>query len=76
MKTSGEKNSQMSPQEMGKVLSSPEGKRLLAMLSESGGLNRAIEAFKKGDMKGVQAALQPAMEKPETAELLGKINGK
>ena len=71
-----EKNPKISPGEMQRVMSSPEGKELLALLSESGGLRAAMEAFKKGDMKGVQTALSPVMETERAGELMRKINGK
>lgn len=71
-----EKNPKISPREMQKVMSSAEGKELLTLLSESGKLREAMEAFKKGDMKGVQAALGPIMESEKATELMGKINGK
>ncbi len=71
-----EKNPKISPSDMQRVVSSVEGKELIALLSESGGLRAAMEAFKKGDMKGVQAALSPVMETEKAAELLRKINGK
>lgn len=70
------KNPKISPQEMQRVMSSPEGKELLAMLSRSGGLQAAMEAFRKGDMKAVQSALQPVIQTKEAGELLNKINGK
>ncbi len=71
-----EKNPKMSSKEMQRVLSAPEGKELLTLLRESGCMEAAMEAFKKGDMKGVQAALQPVMETERAEGLLRKINGK
>ena len=71
-----EKNPKISPGQMQKVMSSAEGKELLALLQESGKLREAMEAFKKGDMKGVQAALGPIMESEKATELMGKINRK
>lgn len=71
-----EKNPKISPREMQKVMATSEGKELLKLLSESGKLREAMEAFKKGDMKGVQAALTPVMETEKAGELLRKINGK
>ena len=71
-----EKNPKISPLQMQKVMSSAEGKELLTLLQESGKLREAMEAFKKGDMKGVQAALGPIMESEKATELMGKINRK
>lgn len=70
------KNMQFSAEEMRRVLGSAEGKQLLAMLSQNGGLKTAVEAFKKGDMAGAQEALRPVIETEEAGELLQKINGK
>lgn len=70
------KNPKISPREMQRIMASAEGRELLALLAESGGLRGAMEAFKKGDMKGVQAALSPVMETERAAELMQKINGK
>lgn len=63
-----------STDEMERVVSGAEGKELMALLAQSGGLKAAMEAFKKGDMKGVQAALGPVMETERAKELVRKIN--
>ena len=76
MKQDWGKNPKFSTGEMQKLMSSPEGKQLFALLSQSGGFQAAMEAFKKGDMKGVQQALQPVMETKEAGELMEKINQK
>ncbi len=76
MKKETGKNPQFSMQEMQRVLSTPEGKQLLSMLSQSGGFSAAMEAFKKGDMQGVQQALQPVVQTPQAGELLEKLNKK
>ena len=76
MNKENSKNPKISPNEMQRVMSSPEGKELLTLLSEGGGLKTAMEAFKKGDMQGVQKALSPVMESERAKELMGKINGK
>ena len=70
------KTPKFSQKEMQRVLSSPEGKELLAMLSKSEGFQAARVAFKKGDMNTVQSALQPVLQTKEAGELLHKINGK
>lgn len=70
------KNPKISPGEIQRIMATPEGKELLALLAEGGGLRAAMEAFKKGDMKGVQAALSPVMETEKAGELMGKLNRK
>lgn len=71
-----EKNPKISPRDMQRVMSSAEGKELLSLLSQNGGLQKAMEAFRRGDMKGVREALEPAMATEKAEELLQKINGK
>lgn len=71
-----EKNPQITPQNMTKIMASAEGKELLAILAGGGGLQKAMEAFHKGDMNGVKAALEPAMASERAEELLRKLNGK
>ena len=71
-----EKNPKISPHDMQKVMSSPEGKELLTLLARSGKLNQAMEAFKKGDMKGVQEALAPVMASEKAGQLVEKLNRK
>lgn len=71
-----EKNPQITPQNMTKIMASAEGKELLGILAGGGGLQKAMEAFRKGDMNGVKAALEPAMASERAEELLRKLNGK
>lgn len=69
----------MSPAELEKarqVLGSAEGKRLIALLSRSDGLQQAAAEFKKGNTAGAQALLRPLVSTPEAAELLEKIGRK
>ena len=70
------KKPQISPRDMQRVMGSPEGKELLALLSESGCLQKAMEAFRKGDMNSVRGALEPVMASEKAEELLRKLNGK
>ncbi len=70
-----DKNPQFSPRDMQRVIGSPEGKELLAILAGSGGLQKAMEAFRKGDMDGVRSALEPAMTSEKAEVLLKKLNG-
>lgn len=76
MSAENAKNPKISSEEMKRVMSTQEGKDLLQLLSQSGGLQAAVEAFRKGDMQGVQKALQPALQSKKAGELLEKINGK
>ncbi len=76
MKQDSAKKPQFSPEEMRRVLQSEEGKRLIALLSQSGGLQSAVKAYQKGDMEAVQDALKPALSNKEAEALLHKINGK
>ncbi|MBR6825993.1 MAG: hypothetical protein IKM59_05545 [Oscillospiraceae bacterium] len=76
MKQETGKNPKNSMVEMQKLMASPEGKELLALLSEGGGLQAAMKAFQKGDMKGVREALEPAMSTQKAGDLLRKINEK
>ncbi len=65
-----------SSEQVKQVLSSEEGKRLIAMLSKNGSLQAAAAAFKQGDMSAVQEALKPTLQTQEASTLLHKINGK
>ena len=69
-------NSQFS--QMSKLLASPEGRQLLALLQRDGGKNmqQAAEEFRKGNVAGAQELLQPVMQSREASDLLQKINGK
>ena len=76
MKQDSSKKPQFSAEEVRRVLQSEEGKRLIALLSQNGGLQSAVKAYQKGDMDGVQSALKPALSGKEANELLHKLNGK
>ena len=71
-------NSQISAQELKALVSSPEGKRLLARLQQGGGetAQRAVEEYRKGNAAGAQALLQDVMQSKEAADLLRKFGGK
>ena len=71
-------NSQFSAEQLKAMVSSPEGKRLLALLQSSGGENvqRAAEAYKNGDVAAAQALLKPVMQSQEANDLLHKFGGK
>ncbi|MBE6985648.1 MAG: hypothetical protein E7434_08615 [Ruminococcaceae bacterium] len=69
-------DTKFSPEQVKQVLGTPEGKKLIAMLSQNGGLQAAAAAFKKGDMSAVEEALKPTLQTQEADALLKKINGK
>ena len=68
----------ISAQELKELVSSPEGKRLLALLQRDGGENarRAAEEYQKGNAAGAQALLQGVMQSQEASDLLRKFGGK
>jgi phage baseplate assembly protein W len=60
------------------LMSSPDGQRLLALLSSDGGarLRQASEAAEKGNTADVVHMIADIMRTPEGAEIVRKINGK
>lgn len=69
-------NSQFS--QLKDLVSSPEGKRLLALLQRDGGENArlAAEEYKKGNVAQAQSLLQGVMQSQEAGDLLRKFGGK
>lgn len=67
-----------SPEQIKKVLSSPEAKQLMALLNRDGGqsLQKAAAEFRRGNTAGAQEVLKPLMENQEAEALLKKMNGK
>ena len=67
-----------SPEQIKKVLSSPEAKQLMALLNRDGGqsLQKAAAEFRRGNTAGAQEVLRPLMENQEAETLLKKMNGK
>ena len=59
-----------------RVLTSPEGQKLLRLLNRDGGvrLRQAAEALKRGDQAAAQQALRPVMVTEEAARLVQSIN--
>lgn len=54
---------------------SPEGKRLMELLSQDGGTaQNAAAAAAKGDMSGIAQIISRLNSTPEGANILGKIN--
>ena len=64
--------------EIQKVLGTPEGRSLMQLLREDGGitLQNAADALKAGNPEKAQELLRPMMETPAVAELIRKINGR
>ena len=65
-----------SPEQVKKVLSSPEAQQLIALLNRDGGqsLQKAAAEFRKGNTSGAQEALKPLMDNREAEALLKKMN--
>ena len=66
-------DTKFSPEQAKQLLSSPEGKRLIELLTKSGGLQAAAEAFKKGGISAAQEVLKPTLQSQEADELLKKL---
>lgn len=66
-----------SPQEIARVLGSPEGRQLLQLLQRDGGerLRAAASAAAAGNTEQAKSIVAPVMESPEAQELIRKING-
>ena len=63
-------------QQLAAVLSSREGKQLLALLSRDGGnaLSQAAQALKNGDTELAKSLVGPMMQSAEAQALIAKIN--
>ncbi len=61
-----------------KILQSPEGKQLIALLNRDGGaaMRKAAAALKTGDQAAAQQAVSPLLQDPKAAQLLEKLTGK
>lgn len=66
----------LSQENIQRVLTSPEGRQLLALLMRDGGaaLAKAGEALRRGDQAAAEAILAPIMNTPQAQELVAKIN--
>ncbi len=78
MKQDSQKIPQFSAEQVKRVLGSPEGKQLIALLSRDGGkgMQQAAEEYRKGNLEGAQEALKPLMQTAEAEALLKKLNGR
>lgn len=61
-----------------KLLSSPEGRRLLALLQREGGetLQKAMALAAAGKTEEAKNLMRPLMESGEAARLLDQLNGR
>lgn len=64
------------PQDIARVLGSPEGRQLLQLLQQDGGerLRAAIAAATAGKTEEAKSIIAPLMETPEAQELVRRIN--
>ena len=63
-------------QDAKKLLSTPEGQRLLERFQENSGVVRqAGQALKQGNAEQVKALIAPLLRDPEVASLLKKLGG-
>lgn len=82
METGKGKNSQSGgipyrKEDIQKLLASPEGRQLLALLqSDRSALAKAAAAIQGGDYSKAQQVLQPLMHSKEGSALLEKLGGK
>ncbi len=67
-----------SQQQARRVLTSPEGQKLLQLLNQDGGnaLRQAAQAMRAGDYTAAQAILGPLMQSPQAQQLIEKLNEK
>lgn len=65
----------VSPEELRRVLTSPEGQKLLTLLRADGGeaLKQAAKSVKQGDYDGAKTVLEPMLQNPEAQALLGRL---
>ena len=68
-------NNSVSESDLRRVLASPEGQKLLALLRADGGsaLKQAMQAVKGGDYEGAKTALDPMLQSPEARKLLEQL---
>ena len=66
-----------SQEEIRRVLSSPEGKQLLGLLTKDGGsrLRQAADALRSGQQDEAKQLLTPLMQTDEAKTLVRKLNG-
>ena len=64
-----------SKEDLRRVLTSPEGQKLLALLRSNGGnaLDQAAQAVRRGDYASAQTALEPMLRDPEAQRLVDQL---
>lgn len=67
-----EQENSLSKKNLQKLISSPEGKRLMELLSADGGktLQQASAALKKGNETEAQKTIAPMLKNPEVQKLM------
>ena len=76
MRKGFEKNSSSpSPEEIKRMIQSPEAQKLIAMLNQDGGatLKKASEAAGRGEYDAVKQLLSPKLQSPEAEDLLRRL---
>ena len=65
------------PQDLARILGSAEGRRLMALLQQDGGirLRAAIAAGSAGNTEEAKNLIAPLLDSPEARELLQKLSG-
>lgn len=78
MKQDSQKIPQFSAEQVRQILSSAEGRQLIALLNRDGGkgMQQAAAEYRKGNLAGAQEALKPLVQTAEAEALLKKLNGK
>lgn len=61
------------PEEVRRILNSPEGRQLLALLQRSGSAQQAAQAVREGRTAEAQAMLRPLLEDPAASALLSRL---
>lgn len=76
MTQDSEKNANFSPEHLRRLLSSQEGRQLMALLQRDGGqaLRQAAAQAKEGNTHAAQELLRPMADNPEAAALLKKLS--
>jgi hypothetical protein len=67
-------NNSFSESDLRRVLATPEGQRLLALLQkDKNALRQAMDAVKTGDHDSAKTALEPMLRSAEAKDLLEKL---
>ena len=73
-----QQNPNFSMEDMKRLLSTPDGFRLLALLHRDGGetMMKAFSAIQAGDTEKAKALLSPLLSRPEARDLLSRLGGR